>query len=105
MEKIARLAAKYIKSRPVIEECLALDLINYSKLARRISSEIRAKNIDAVIAACRRHAYSVRKAGMRESPLSVIKTSRKSIEISGKKARVTLTVGESQLTSVLNALS
>ncbi|MBU0661962.1 MAG: ACT domain-containing protein [Candidatus Diapherotrites archaeon] len=49
----------YIRAHPVIKECLAKGLVNYSALARLIATELgieKQGSFDAVLVACRRYA-------------------------------------------------
>ena len=103
--KIARIASRYISSNPIVEEGLAMDIVNYSKLARIIASEegIPDSRIDAVIVACRRLASGIR--GRKDvSGISLLKKSRKSISIANSKASITFTVSEKHLPCILEVM-
>ena len=106
MRKIAQITARYIASNPVVAESLAMDLVNYSKLARRISSDesIEKSKVDAVIVACRRYASKLRKQKRGETGIGLLKKSRKSIKIANNKASITFTVSEKYLAKVLDIL-
>ncbi len=67
MAKIAQLTARYIADHPMVKECLLKDIINFSKLSRKIASEIGISNLDAVIVACRRYASALRKGKKEET--------------------------------------
>ena len=103
MPKISKLAERYIAANPEVQDCLAMDMINYSKLARKISIETGAKSIPAIVVACRRHAEKLRKARA-ESGIGILKKSKKRISIDGQKANITLTVNEKSLSKVLDAI-
>jgi len=106
MPKAAQLAARYIANHPAVRDCLAMDTVNYSKLARQIISRtgISAKSTAAVIVACRRHASLLRKAKKEETGIDVLRKSRKSIRIANRKASITFTINEKQLPGVLELL-
>ena len=82
---------------------LVEDIVNYSKLARQISKELKISNTDAILVACRRYASSLRKQKM-ENPVELIKKSRKSIIIEKNQAKITLTINERNLAQVLAML-
>ncbi len=98
MAKIAQLTARYITEHPIIAECLAKDVVNYSKLARQISKELKIKQLSAVIAACRRYRKKT------ESGIDILKKSKKTINIADKTAKITFTINEKYLTNVLATL-
>lgn len=106
MRKIAQITARYIATNPIVAEGLAMDMVNYSKLARRISSEesIDKSKVDAVIVACRRQASKLRGKKKAETCINIIKKSRKSIKIANNKASITFTISEKYLTKVLEIL-
>ena len=104
MAKIAKLAAGYIARHPVIMDCLQGDMVNYSKLARRISSELKIRNTAAITAACRRYGLSLRKGKQKETAVSALKKARKSIRIENQKAHITFTISEKSLPRVLETL-
>ncbi len=88
----------------MIRECLAMDMVNYSKLARRIAKEINAKKIPAVVAACRRYASSLRKGKKEETGIELLKKSEKRIIMAKKQAHLTFTISEKNLPKVLGSL-
>jgi len=53
----------YISERPSMRDAFRQSVVNYSKLARKIISEVKLKqsDFDAVLVSCRRFAYSIRK--------------------------------------------
>lgn len=63
MEKISELAWLYVKRRPFIKEMLKHDLVNYSRLARKVGKEIfgSQQNFYAVKAALMRLGSKIRK--------------------------------------------
>ena len=103
MPKIAKIAERFIAANPEVQDCLSMDMINYSKLARKISMETGAKSIPAIVAACRRHAEKLRMM-KQESGIGILKKSKKRINIEGQKANITLTVNEKNLSKVLEAI-
>ncbi|MBN2111897.1 hypothetical protein JW707_02230 [Candidatus Woesearchaeota archaeon] len=103
MTKIAEMTVRYIADHPEVKQCLAKDMINYSKLARKIASSIKIKNTDAVIAACRRYALKLRKA-KDETGIDILKKSKKTISIENREARLTFTIDEKRLAAVLRDL-
>jgi hypothetical protein len=103
MTKIAELTVRYIADHPEVKQCLAKDLINYSKLARKIASKLKIKNIDAIIVACRRYASKLRKA-KEETGIDILKKSRKSISIENRQASITFKTSEKNLSKVLGDL-
>lgn len=103
MAKIAELTSRYISEHPSLKECLAKNVVNYSKLARRISSELKISSTGAVVAACQRCASSLRKTSQ-DSGMDILKKSKKRIEIDGKQAHITLSVSEKDLPKILAAM-
>ena len=99
MPKTAKVAERYIAANPEVQDCLAMDMINYSKLARKISTETGAKSIPAIVVACRRHAERLRNANS-ESGLGLLKKSKKNISIDG----ITIIINEKNLPKVLQAI-
>jgi intein-encoded DNA endonuclease-like protein len=106
MPKISQLTAGYIADHPAIMDCLAMDTINYSKLARQIRQElgIDASKVDAIIVACRRYAAGLRKLKKRKTGMDVLRKSRKAIKIANKKATIMFTINEKYLAMVLDLL-
>lgn len=52
------LTNKYLQEHPSVKDCLRNNVINYSKLARRISKELgieKESSVEAVLIACRRY--------------------------------------------------
>ena len=82
---ITKVAEEYINSHPSISDCVKRRLINYSSLSRQILRECRldSKHFDAVLIACRRHYYKVRKQKTREEDvLSIVRKSK--VEVKNK---------------------
>lgn len=88
---IARRVRDYLDSHPVMADAIRLRVANYSAVARRIAADLDLKQIEAIIAACRRYprgrAESLREAGVRR----VLKKSR--IETRTKVVAVTVSQG------------
>ena len=80
---------RHISRSPHVQECLRGGMINYSKLARIIASEHKIANLGAVVVACRRVAAGLKPKGTAQS---ILKNSRKSIDIRGSKARIKIDV-------------
>jgi len=104
MPNIAELTKRYIAGHPEVRECLAMDMVNYSKLARRIAREIRARKIPAVVVACRRYASSIRKGKREETGIELLKKSEKRIIMAKNQARLTFVMSEKSLQKVLSSL-
>ena len=104
MPNIAKLTARYIARNPVIRECLATDMVNYSKLARKIGKELKIRKIPAIVVACRRYASSLRKGKKEETGIEVLKKSEKKIRVANKQAHITFKLSEKHLAKVLGAL-
>ncbi len=64
MPNITKLTEDYIRNHPSIKQSLKNDVINYSKLSRLIAKEknIDDSNFDAVLIACRRYAYKLKRS-------------------------------------------
>lgn len=89
---IQKLTEEYIKEHPSIKDNLAKDLINYSKLSRKIAKdkglEIK-KNFDAILIAIRRYFEKIESEGWAEDKIiGILKKSR--IEIKNKIVVVVL---------------
>ncbi len=86
MTSTAELAGKYIEEHPSIQDCLKNDLVNYSKLSRKIAKEIgvdKKTSVEAILVACRRYVQKTSKESIKEKEiLSVLKKS--SLEIKNK---------------------
>ena len=104
MAKIAKLAERYIADHPQIGECLAMDMVNYSKLARKIGKELRIRQTAAIVAACRRYAYSLRSRKREPSGIELLKQSEKTIKVSNRKAMLTFRISEKMLPKVIEAI-
>lgn len=103
MTKIAELTVRYIADHPEVKHCLAKDMINYSKLARKIASKLKISSVDAIIVACRRYASKLRKS-KEERGIDILKKSKKTISIENKQASITFKIDEKNLTKILNEL-
>jgi hypothetical protein len=101
-ETSAHRAREYIDAHPSIRDCLQMDLINLSALARKIVKETDVASEDAALIACRRYivppGYRAResavKAVLRKSKLEIhskvaIITVRPSYDVMKELGRVT----------------
>jgi hypothetical protein len=81
-------AREYIDAHPSIRDCLQMDLINLSSLARKIVKETDVESEDAALIACRRYMVP---PGYRAREAAVKALLRKSkIEIHSKVAIITV---------------
>jgi len=104
MMKIAKQTEKYIAKNPVVKECLAMNMVNYSKLARKISKELNIAHIPAILVACRRYANKFRE-NKEKTGFQLLKKSEKKIIISNNQAQITLKISEKHLPEVLGTLN
>ncbi len=88
---IARRVREYLDGRPVLADALRLGIANHSAVARRVAADLEVRQMEAVIAACRRYPRgrgdSARTAGIQR----VLRKSR--IETRTKVATVTVSEG------------
>ncbi|MBU6997091.1 MAG: ACT domain-containing protein [Theionarchaea archaeon] len=86
MPTTAELTEAYLKTHPSITDCLSYGIINYSKLARKIASELHIEketSIKAVLVACIRYAKKMeRKKPLEKSILAILTKSE--LEIRNK---------------------
>lgn len=64
MPSTTELTIKYLEEHPSIKDCLKHGIINYSRLSRKISKEIKIEkktSIEAILMACRRYALKLKK--------------------------------------------
>ncbi|HET6398410.1 MAG TPA: ACT domain-containing protein [Candidatus Thermoplasmatota archaeon] len=61
-ESIAQAVRHYIDARPVVRDAIAMGIVNYSALTRRIQDETGIQGEEAVLVACRRYAPKQAKA-------------------------------------------
>jgi len=86
MVSTAELTEKYISEHPSVKDCLKNNVINYSKLSRKISKELgieKESSVEAVLVACRRFSLKLK----HEKPLEekIIKILKKTeLEIKNK---------------------
>ncbi|MBI2661328.1 hypothetical protein HYX09_03605 [Candidatus Woesearchaeota archaeon] len=89
---ITKLAEKYVQEHPSVKDCLKNDLVNFSSLSRKIARESGLnvkKDFDAILIACRRFQYKLRKEHELEKKiLEILKKSK--IEIKNKIISVVL---------------
>src|SRR3989338_2397549 len=79
MANITKITEDYIKNSPFIKQALKNNLVNYSKLARLISKEKNIGNFDAILAACRRYYYRLKKSDYLPPVMDLLKGSKLSI--------------------------
>lgn len=94
MLSIQKITEGYIQEHPSIKDCLKNGMINYSSLSRRIASEmnLRKKDFDAILIACRRFRRKLRKEEDFEARiLRILRQSR--IEVKNKVVAVVLEKG------------
>ena len=63
MPTTTELTVKYIEEHPSIKDCLKKGVVNYSKLSRRISKELKIEkktSMEAILIACRRYAEKLK---------------------------------------------
>ncbi len=86
MPSTTELTEKYLEQRPSIRDCLKNNVINYSKLARKISIELgieKESSVEAILVACRRYSLKLKKEKSLEE--KILKILRKSeLEIKNK---------------------
>ncbi len=82
----------YVSSHPSIKDCLAKNLINYSKLARQIADELKVdkkSSFEAILIACRRLQEKLVKAKTNEDAImDILKKSK--LEMKNKVTAVVL---------------
>lgn len=64
MPTTAELTEKYLQEHPSIKDCLKNNLVNYSKLSRKISKDLsieKKSSIEAILVACRRYSLKLKK--------------------------------------------
>jgi hypothetical protein len=60
MVTVTQLTEDYIKKHPSIKDCLHKDVVNFSKLARKIAKDLRVSaNMEAILIACRRYKEKI----------------------------------------------
>jgi hypothetical protein len=75
-DSIADKTRKYIDTHPAIRDCVAFGVINYTALSRRIREELGEGSEDAILAACRRHAGSLRGTAREREIIKLLRESR-----------------------------
>jgi hypothetical protein len=86
---IADVTREYIDTRPSVRDCLALGMINYTLLARRIMDELELKNEEAVTVACRRYQMELEKRVVHQNAIQTL-LSESAIELKNRVAVVVL---------------
>jgi hypothetical protein len=86
MPTTTELTNKYLEEHPSIKDCLKHGIINYSKLSRKISSELKIQkktSLEAILIACRRYEAKLQKEKVLEdSIIDILKKSE--LEIKNK---------------------
>lgn len=86
MPTTTELAEKYIEEHPSIKDCLKNNVINYSKLSRKIAKELSIEkdtSIEAILIACRRYAAKLKlEKSLEEKIIKILKKSE--LEIKNK---------------------
>jgi hypothetical protein len=86
---IADVTREYIDTRPSVRDCLALGIMNYTLLARRIMDELGLKNEEAVTVACRRYQMELEKKETHQSAIQDL-LAESAIELKNKVAVLVL---------------
>lgn len=86
---IADLTREYIDTRPSVRDCLALGVMNYTLLARKIMGELGLKNEEAVTVACRRYQMELEKKEAHQSAIQTL-LAESAIELKNKVAVLVL---------------
>ncbi len=87
----AKIAGEYIEKHPVVKECLAKGLVNFSELARQVieQTSLKQKDFDAVLVAVRRYAEKVKPG--KDNEKAIMKLFKKSkLEIKNKVCAIVL---------------
>jgi hypothetical protein len=86
MPTTTELTEKYLREHPSINDCLKNGIINYSKLSRKIASELsieKKTSIEAILIACRRYEAKIKDEKILEDKiLKILKKSE--LEIKNK---------------------
>ena len=83
---IQKLIENYIIEHPSIKDVLSRNLVNYSKLARKIAKDLKLdpkKNFDAILIACRRYYDKIKSKNIKEDHIRDI-LKRSKVEIKNK---------------------
>jgi hypothetical protein len=73
---IAQQVSTYLDGKPAIKECLALDIVNLSALARKVGQDLGIPGHDAVLAACRRYRATPKTIWREQAVRRVLRRSR-----------------------------
>ena len=86
MPTATELAEEYIEEHPSIKDCLRNNVVNYSKLSRKIAKELSVKedtSLEAILVACRRYAEKLKlERNLEEKIIKILKKSE--LEIKNK---------------------
>jgi len=84
MATITELTHQYLSEHPSIKDCLKNNIINYSRLSRRIAKELaieKESTMEAILIACRRYSDKIRKEAVQETKIrSILKKSELDIK-------------------------
>ncbi|MFH0978250.1 MAG: hypothetical protein V1837_03010 [Candidatus Woesearchaeota archaeon] len=79
MTNITRVTEAYINNHPTIRQAIRANLVNYSKLSRKILQETGMKSKDAVLIACRRYYNKTKGQAQSTDIISLLKGTKLSI--------------------------
>lgn len=86
MPTTTELTEKYIAEHPSIKDCLKNNILNFSKLSRKIAKELKIEkktSTEAILIACRRYAQKIKKEDTLENKIiKILKNSE--LEIKNK---------------------
>ncbi len=88
---VARRVRDYLDGHPVVGDAIRLRIGNYSAIARRIAVDLELKQLDAIVAACRRYPKGRGESFRETGVLRLLKKSR--IETRTKVAAITVSQG------------
>lgn len=72
MATITELTHQYLSEHPSIKDCLKSGIINYSRLSRKISRELRLEKkatMEAILIACRRYSERIKNEQVHENKI------------------------------------
>ncbi len=86
-----KITERYIETHPSIKDCVKKDLVNFSQLSREIikNTELKSKDFDAVLIACRRYQRKLRSFSPQEDKIVKI-LQESSIEVKNKIAVIVI---------------
>ncbi len=90
-ESVARRVREYLDAHPPLGDALRAGVANYAAMARKVASDLSVRQMDAVVAACRRYPRGRGEAFGEAAVRRVLRKSR--IESRSKVAAVTVQLG------------